>query len=162
MPRAGHSHTGMALCVVLAWCCLLLWKSPHTCKTASPTNHLHSPATAPKPIPRHTCCTHQRLNLTLQCPMVYPGLATHTLAGLCTLWLPSAASSSGNLHKPTKPQAQQTTFPALLQPPVQAPPNCGTQQRLHLALQCPMACPGLVTQTLARPCAQWLSSAVGR
>ena len=48
MPRAGHSHTGRALCAVVNGCCLLLWKSPQTGKTAPPTNHLHStPAAAP-------------------------------------------------------------------------------------------------------------------
>ena len=73
----------------------------------------------------HACCTLQRLNLTLQCPLCCPGLATHTLAELCALWLPSAASSSfGDLHRRAKPQAPQTTCPnALQQPPVQAPPH---------------------------------------
>jgi len=59
--------------------------------------------------------------LTLQYPTACPGLATHTLAGLCALWLPSAASSSGNLHTPVKPQPPQTACPALPQPAVQAP-----------------------------------------
>ena len=68
-------------------------------------------------------CTLQRLYLTLQCSMACPGLATRTLAELCALCLPSAASSSGNnLHKPAKPQPPQTTRPALPQPLVQAPP----------------------------------------
>ena len=53
--------------------------------------------------------------------MKCPGLATHTLAGLCALWLPSAASSFGTLHKPAKPHPPpQTTCTALEQPPVQA------------------------------------------
>ena len=30
MPRAGHSHTGRALCAVVAECCLLLWTAPQT------------------------------------------------------------------------------------------------------------------------------------
>ena len=72
----------------------------------------------------HTCCTLQRLHLTLQRPIACPGLATHTLAGLCALWLRNAASSSGNLHKAGKPQPPQTTCcPALQQTPVQAPPH---------------------------------------
>jgi len=71
--------------------------------------------------PHHSCCSLQRLNLTLQCPMACPELATHTLAELCALWwLPSAAYSCGNLHTPAKPQPPQTTCPALPQP--QAPP----------------------------------------
>ena len=59
--------------------------------------------------------------IALQCPVAYPGLATHTLAGLCALWLLSAASSSGNLHKSAKLQPPQTTCLALPQPPVQDP-----------------------------------------
>ena len=53
---------------------------------------------------RHTCCNLQRLHLTLQRSMACPGLATHTLAGLCALQLPNAASSSANLHKPLRSQ----------------------------------------------------------
>ena len=57
----------------------------------------------------------------MQCLIACPGLATHTLAGICALRLPSAASSSGNLQKPAKPQPPRTTCTALPQPPVQAP-----------------------------------------
>ena len=78
---------------------------------------------SPQYRPHHTCCTLQGLHLTLNCPTACPGLATHALAGLCALWLPSAASSSGNLHKPGKPHPPQTTGPALPQPPVQGPPH---------------------------------------
>ena len=47
MPRAGHSHTGRALCAVVDECCLLLWwNSPHTSKTTPPTDPLHNPAAA--------------------------------------------------------------------------------------------------------------------
>ena len=107
---------------VVAECCLLLRNlhrpaKPHPPQTACPALP-QPPVQAP-----HTCRTLQRLHSTLQCPMTCPGLPTHTLAGLCALWLPSAASSSGNLHKPTKPQPPQTTCPALPQPPVQAPPH---------------------------------------
>ena len=80
------------------------------------------PCRSPQCRPHHTCCKLQRLHLILQCPVTCPGLATYTLAGLCSLWLPSAASSSGNLNNPAKPQNPQTTCPALPQPPVQAPP----------------------------------------
>ena len=71
----------------------------------------------------HTCCAVQRLHLTLQHPMLFPGLATHTLAGLCALWLPSSASSTKKSQKAAKPQPLQTTCPALPQHPVQAPPH---------------------------------------
>ena len=72
-----------------------------------------------------TCCILQRVHLTLKCPMVCPGLATHTLAGPCAMCLPSAASSSGTLpHTPPKLQPPQTTCSALPQPPV--------QDKLHL------------------------------
>ena len=106
--------------------------------------------------PLHAYLKMQRLQLTLQYPTACPGLATHTLAGLCALWFPSAASSSGNLHEPAKPQPppQTITFPALLQPPVQAPLEIFTK-----ALQCPMACPGLDIHTLAGLCVLWLLSA---
>ena len=85
------------------------------------------PGRSPQCRPVHNCCLPQRLHLILQYPMACPGLATHTLAGLCTLCLPSAASSSGNLHKPAKLQPPRTTCPALPQPPV-AP-----QHLLHTA-----------------------------
>ena len=116
--------TPRALCAVVAECCLLLWKSPPTGKTTTP----HKPPAQPWPSPQlrlhHACCMLKRLHLTLQCPMACPGLATHKLAGLCELWLPSAASSSGNLHTPpSKPHPPQTTCPALPQPPGQAPPH---------------------------------------
>jgi len=130
MPRAGHLHTGRALCASIIKCCELLWKPPQTLKTASPTNHLPSPNVPQCRLHHNTCCTLQRLHLTLQYPMACPGLATHTLAGLWGLWLPSASSSSGNLHKPAKLQAPQTTCPALLQPPVHAPPHL-----LHIVQQ---------------------------
>ena len=91
-------------------------------------NPLKPPAQHPRRSPQQCrphqpCCTQQRLHLTLQCPMACPGLAIHALAGLCALWLPSAASFFGNLLKPEKPQPPETTFTAPLpQPPVQAPP----------------------------------------
>ena len=68
--------------------------------------------------------------MPLQLPMACPGLTTHTLAGLCALWLPSTACSSGNKHKPAKSEQppQTTTCPALPQPPAQAP-----QHLLHTA-----------------------------
>ena len=92
-------------------------RNPHK----PPAQHL---CRSPQCRPHHTCCTLQRLHFTLQCPiMAYLGLATHTLAGLCALWLPSAASSSGQLPEPAKPQPAQTTRPALPQPQVQAPPH---------------------------------------
>ena len=84
----------------------------------------HKPPAQPCPSPQcrlhHTCRTLQRLHLILQCPMACPALATHTLARLCALWLPSAASSSGNLHKQANPQPPKTTCPAQPQPPLEA------------------------------------------
>ena len=47
MPRAGHSHTGRALCAVVAEWNLHLQRSPESSKTTSPTKHLPSPAAAP-------------------------------------------------------------------------------------------------------------------
>ena len=71
----------------------------------------------------HTCCTPQSLHFTLKCAISCPGLATHTLAGLCALWLPSSASTYRNLQKAARPQSPQTTCPALPQHPLQAPPR---------------------------------------
>ena len=51
--------------------------------------------------------TRKDTHLTLQYSIACPGLATRTLAGLCALWLPSTASSSGNLNQPAKPLPQQ-------------------------------------------------------
>ena len=71
-----------------------------------------------------TCCTLQSLHLTLQWPMACPGLAAHTLAGLCVLWLPSGASFTEKLEKAAKPQpAPQTTCPALRQHPASTQPH---------------------------------------
>ena len=55
--------------------------------------------------------------------MTCPGLASHTLAGFCALWLPSGTSSTEKLQKAAKPQPPQTTRPALPEYPVQAPPQ---------------------------------------
>ena len=105
MPRAGHSHTGRALCAVVAGCCLLLWKCPQTGKTAATPNQPPAqPCRSPQCRPHHTCCTQHRLHLTFQCPMACPGLATHTLAGLCALLLPSGAAAAAKLQKWAKPQ----------------------------------------------------------
>ena len=122
-PMAYPSHTGTALCAVVAEKNLHLQKYLlESSKAACPTNHLPSPALAPGGV-SSTCCTLQRLHLTLQWPMACSGLATHKLARICEPWLPNAASSTGNLHKPAKPQPPQTTCPALPQPPVQSRPH---------------------------------------
>ena len=55
--------------------------------------------------------------------MACPGLATHTLAGLCAQWLPSTACITEGLQNVTKPEATQSTCTAVPQPPVQAPPD---------------------------------------
>ena len=97
------------------------------------------PCRSPQCSPHHLCCTLQRLQLTLQCPLRSPGLASHTLAGLCVLWLPSAQPC----------RSPQCRIYQLFY----------TLQWLHLTLQCPMACPGLVTNTMAGLCALWLLNA---
>ena len=58
-------------------------------------------------------------------PRACPGLATHTLAGLCAQWLPSTAYITEQLQNVIKPEeASQTTCTAAVpQPPVQAPPD---------------------------------------
>ena len=47
MPRAGHSHTGRALCAVVAERRLYICKTPAFSKAAHPTNQLPSLAAAP-------------------------------------------------------------------------------------------------------------------
>ena len=114
-------------------------KQPPAQPCCSPQCRLHLP-----------CCTLKRLQLTLQSPITCLGLPTHTLAGLCALWLQSAASCSGNLHRqqihnPHKPPVQ----PSRSRQCSRLHNTCRALQRLHLTLQCPMTCPGLVTYTLA-------------
>ena len=67
-------------------------------KVAKPQPHepLAQPCRSTQYRLHHTFCTLQRLYLTLQCFWVCPRLATHTLAGLCALWLLSGASSTEN------------------------------------------------------------------
>ena len=47
MPRAGHSHTGRAMCTVVAELRLHIWKTPAFSKTAHPTNDLPPAIAAP-------------------------------------------------------------------------------------------------------------------
>ena len=122
MSRAYHSHTGRALCAGVAERHLHILKTPAFSKTALPTNHLPRPAAAPS-APPHTFFTLRRLHLTFQWPIACPGLATHKLAGLCALWLPSSASKSGKLQYSGKPHPVQTTCPVRLQHPMQAQPH---------------------------------------
>ena len=135
-------------------------RTPH-----KPPDH---PCRSPQCRLQHTFSALQRLHLTLQCPMPYPGLATHTLAGLCALWLRSAASSSGNLHKPAKPQTPQTTCPSLLLPPVQALPHLAHSEKaaFNLAVLHDKPRDGhsrtgrALCAVVAECCALWLLSAV--
>ena len=124
MLRVGHSHAGRALCAVVAECCLLLWrKSPQTGQNAIPRNHPPGPAADPNAGPSIPT-SHCRYCIRPTVPNCMPRAGhADTLAGLCALWLPSAASSSGNLHTPTKRHPPQPTCLALPQFQVQAPPR---------------------------------------
>ena len=158
------AYQGVAI-HTLAGLCALWWPS-----AASSSGNLHKltkphinkphgqPCRSPQCMPHRTCCTLQRLHLTLQCPMAHPGLATHTLTGLCALWLQSAASSSGNLHTPAKPRPPQTTCPALPQHPVQPPPHLlhSAEPAFELAVPHNMLSAGY--PTLAGLCTLWLLS----
>ena len=65
---------------------LHIWKTLAFRNTAPHTNHVPSPAAAPKEVSiHHNCCTLQRLHFIFQEPMACPRVATHTLAGLCAL-----------------------------------------------------------------------------
>ena len=93
--------------------------------------------------------------------MTCPGLVTHTIAGLCALWLPSCASKSGTLQDSAKPPPPKNKPPARSCRSTQCRlrSTCRTLQRLHWSLQLwPMACPVLATHTLARLYALWLPS----
>jgi len=55
----------------------------------------------------------------LQWPRACPGLATHTLVGLCAQWLPSTASITEGLQNVIKlEETSQTSYTAVAQPPV--------------------------------------------
>ena len=103
MPRAGQSHTGRALCTVAAERHLCIWKTLALRKTANPYTTSAQLGRSSQCRLHHTCFTLQRPHLTWQHLMVSPGLATHTPTGLCTLWLPSGASSTEKLQKAAKP-----------------------------------------------------------
>jgi len=124
MPGAGHSHTGRALCAVV-----VAKRSLHILKTPAFSNYFntHKPPAQPGRstqcrLYHHTCFKLQRLHLTLQWPMTCPGLATHTLTGLCALWLPSSASTFGN-------SSIQQSYYSPHKPPAQ--PGCSCQCRLR-------------------------------
>ena len=136
-------------------------KTPGSGKAATPHKRPAQPCRSTQCRLYQTCFMLQRLHLTFQCPTAHQGHTTNTLAGLCALWLLSSASSSTEekLQETAKPQPPETTTcPALPQHPVQAPPHLLRTAGLHLILQCPMACPGQETHTLAGLCALWLWS----
>ena len=115
----------------------MLWNFPQINKTATATNHLDSPTAAPSAGPSTPSSSIAEAAFDLVVPMGCPALAIHTHAGLCALWLQSAASSSGNLHKPAKPKPPQPPCTAPLpQPPVQAPPPLlhTAEAAFHLAV----------------------------
>ena len=90
---------------------------PHPCKLPA------QPGRSARRNFQHTCQPLQALSLTKQQSMACPGLAIHKMAELCVLWLPNGTSSLGNLLHSAKPHPPQSTFPAQLQPQVQAPPH---------------------------------------
>ena len=106
----------------------------------------------------HIYCASQKLHLTSQWPMAYPGLATHTLAGLCAQLLPCGTSSTGKLQHSAKPYPAQTTCPARPQHPVRDPPFL--MHTAETAWDITVACgsPWLTTHTLTGLCALWLPS----
>ena len=94
MPRAGYPRTGRALCAVLAECCYHLYEISTQQQNGTPRKQPAHPCRSPQCRTLHNCCTLQRLHLTLQCTTACPGLATHTLAELCALWLPNGAPTT--------------------------------------------------------------------
>ena len=117
------------------------------------------PCRSPQCRAHHTCCTQQRLHSTLQSPTACPGLATHTLARLCALWLVSGASTAAKLQHSAIPQPPQTTCLARPQRPVlQAPPHLLHTAESAFDLTVADSIPRSGTHTLAGLCALWLPS----
>ena len=88
-------------------------------------DHQPRPRPAPKPLQQpahHTCCTLQRLHLTLQCAMACPRLAIHTLAECCALCVLCSVSSSTTekLRKVVKPQPPHNHLPSSAAAPAAA------------------------------------------
>ena len=131
MPGIGYSsRAGRTLCAVVAERCLHIWKTPAFSKSTSPAPIASAqPGRSTQCRLHQTCCTQQRLHLTLQWPMTCPRLATHTLAGLCALWLSSSASTSGKLQRPAKPHTPKHHLPSPSQHTLQDPPHL-----LHTAI----------------------------
>ena len=86
MPGAGHSHTGRALCAVVAECCLLLWTAPQTGKPATPTSHLPGPAAGPSAGPTPTLRHTAEATFDLALPHGMPRAGhSHTGRALCAV-----------------------------------------------------------------------------
>ena len=104
-PRTCHQHTGRALCTVVAERRILQKKKSRKRQNRIPNKPPAQPCPSTQCRPHHSCCPQNRLlNLTLQCLIACQGLATHTLAWLCALWLLSGASLTEKLQKMAKPQ----------------------------------------------------------
>ena len=97
-------------------------------QTAPPRNHLPSTATAPSTGSNTPAADFRGCILPLVTHGMPELVTTRTLAGLCALWLPRGASTSGNkLLQSAKLQPPSTTYPA--RPPQR--PVQGPQHLLH-------------------------------
>ena len=161
MPRAGHSHTGRALCAVVAEQCLRIWKTPAFSKTARPTKKYTRPARPPHPVqaPPHLLHTSEAAfelagahGMTSAGHSHTGGALCAVVAECCLLLLWKSPQTGGKTSTP------HNTCPTLLQPPVQSHHICCI---VHWILPWPMACPGLATYTLAGLCALWLPPRTG-
>ena len=154
-PRAGHSHTGRALCAAVAErrLCILRTPAAFSSKTATPTSHLPSPGAAPS-AGSTTPAAEATFDLAVAQGMPRAG-HSHTAgralyAGVASTFGNSSIQQNRNIPRPSA-QLGRSTHCRL----------CHTlcaQQSLHLTLQWPMACPRLATRTLVGLCALWLSS----
>ena len=111
IPRAGHSHTGRALCAVVAECCLLPCESSQTGKTATPTTTspalLQHPAQAP-PLQLHTA--EAKFDLLVPHYMTRAG-QSHTGMPLCAV-VAECCLLLWKSPRTGKTQPPQTTCPA--------------------------------------------------
>jgi len=157
MPRAGQSHSGRALCTVVAEWRLHSWKTPAFSKTATPTNHLPSLTTAPS-AGSTTPGAH--------CSGCIPPCSgqCHVQSWPLIHWKGSVCSGCWRVAPPQPENSSNQQNQNPHKPPAQ--PGCSTQGRLHhtcrtlqrlhvVALQWPMAYAGLVIPTMAWPCVLW-------